>query len=105
MDSGSGKYIVNNNVYSTIFSSLVAGWHMIAINFLFTVHGYTSITITSDGFGGSPSPSIPTPVFATDDIIQIGGPGGFLGQVARFEIYSPGSQIMTQCNIFNFSSS
>ena len=35
-----------------------------------------------------------TQTFANSDRIIIGGPAGFIGEIANFQIFSPGAQIL-----------
>ena len=93
---GSVAGIFDNSEFITTSNSLsLLNWDLVTFTFILTSAGkyYSIFTAFNDqidnsnyGFGQPPI------TFSSSDIVHIGGPGGFLGQIARFEIYSPGSQ-------------
>ena len=79
-------------IYAPVSLVITAGtWHMLTISFLVTAHGYQETLVVLDNLWNNlDQNSITTPTFLPTDVIQSGGPNGFLGKIAQFEIYNPG---------------
>ena len=71
-------------------------WRSITVTFIHSVpYEQNFITYYIDNnlvFMGSGVAALPA--FASSDRIIIGGPGGFIGEMANFRVWTPGTQVL-----------
>ncbi len=91
---GKTGYLATTQVTSTT-------WTLITVSYLLRFGNDNSIVIYQDGTQISLQTINPTTViyFANEDFVRIGGPPSFRGSIGNFQIFNPGSALVTQLGI------
>jgi len=90
--------------YFTLTSVLSTTWTLITVSYMLRMRNDNSVVISQDGNKISHQNIYPTTVitFATTDFVRIGGPPAFRGSIGNFQIFNPGSALVTQPGIYLF---
>jgi len=85
------------NTAKTFDSLPLSSWNLVTVTFILGTYGpthfaYVFFGTQRVGVFEFANPEIP---FQPTDLVRIGGPSGFIGQLANLRFYSPGSNKIT----------